>query len=564
MTNTRAIIIDGYVDEPACFGVPPYISPYIRYVAGALREQGLSENDIHYTTIDSIRSGNDNKNQIIKSAHIVIIVAGMTVPGKYLRSTPISPGEIESIFSANQGIKILGGPIRLGFSKEGGKTATSLEINYDNTFLAQSDIEALVYDIFKEGLAKIDSQKITHRFRTVEEIGRWSKHGAFIIKKHPDYPQVMCEMETYRGCGRKKHCSFCTEPSYGQSDYRPINDVIEEVQELYNNGARYFRIGRQPDIISYHATDKGGDMPKPNPEALKKLYKGIRAVAPELRVLHMDNANPATISEYPELSKDILKTIVKYHTSGDIAALGMESADPMVIRSNNLKVMPEQIFEVIKLINEIGSSRGSNGMPELLPGINFVHGLKGETKNTFDYNYNFLKEVLDAELLLRRINIRQVMAFPNTDMYGNDELVQKHKKLFLKYKENVRKDIDLPMLRKVVPTGTILKDVFCEVNDKNICFGRQFGSYPLLAGIPANMPLNHFIDIVVTGHGHRSITGIPYPLKINTAPITLIKELPGIGKKQATKIYSKTPFSNESEFLKYADNQKELLKYISI
>lgn len=564
MHNTKAIIIDGYVDEPACFGVPPYISPYIRYIAGALREQGISEKDIHYTTIDSIRSKTDESGQIIKSAQLVIIVAGMTVPGKYLRSTPISPGEIESIFSASQGINILGGPIRLGFSKEGGKTASLLGINSDDTFLAKADIESFVYDSLKDGSTIEDIQNITHRFRTVTEIGRWSKYGAFIIKKHPDYPQVMCEMETYRGCGRKKHCSFCTEPSYGPSDYRPVNDVIEEVKELYNNGARNFRIGRQPDIMSYHATDKGGDMPEPNPEVLKSLYEGIRKVAPELKVLHMDNANPATIAEYPEKCKEILKTIVKYHSSGDIAALGMESADPAVIKANNLKVMPDQIFEVIKLINEVGGSRGDNGMPELLPGINFVHGLKGETKKTFEHNFNFLKEVMDSNLLLRRINIRQVMAFPDTEMYGNDELVRKHKKSFLKYKENVRKDIDLPMLRKVIPNGTILKNVFCEINDKNMCFGRQFGSYPLLVGIPSNMPLNQFTDITVTGHGHRSITGIPYPLRINTAPISLIKELPGIGKKQANIIHSKAPFSNETEFLKHTDNQTGLLQYIDI
>ncbi|WP_406662436.1 radical SAM protein [Methanolobus sp. ZRKC3] len=564
MLNIKAIIIDGYVDEPACFGVPPYISPYIRYIAGALRERGIPENNIHYRTIDSIRSQPEDAGKIIKSAQLVIIVAGMTVPGKYLRSTPISPGEIESIFSASKGAKILGGPIRLGFSKEGGKTATALGISSDDTLVAQADIESLVYDISKDGTTKADLQDPTHRFRTVEEIGRWGKHGAFIIKKHPDYPHVMCEMETYRGCGRKKHCSFCTEPSYGPSDYRPVNDVIEEVKELYNNGARYFRIGRQPDIMSYHAIDKGGDMPEPDPEVLRKLYKGIREVAPELKVLHMDNANPATIAAYPEKCRDILKTIVKYHTSGDIAALGMESADPAVIEANDLKVMPDQIFEVIRMINEVGGTRGNSGLQELLPGINFVHGLKGETKNTFEYNYDFLKEVLDSELLLRRINIRQVMAFPGTKMYGNDELIGKHKKLFLKHKEKVRKDIDLPMLRKVVPTGTILKDVLCEKNDGNVCFGRQLGSYPLLVGIPAKLPVNSFIDVAVTGHGHRSITGIPYPLKINTAPASLIKELPGIGKKQAVTIHSKAPFSSEAEFLKYAENNEKILQYIDL
>ena len=36
-----AYILDGYVDEPACLGVPPYISPYIRTVAGALLAHGF-------------------------------------------------------------------------------------------------------------------------------------------------------------------------------------------------------------------------------------------------------------------------------------------------------------------------------------------------------------------------------------------------------------------------------------------------------------------------------------------------------------------------------------------
>jgi len=34
-------IVDGYVDEPAHFGVPPYISTYPRYAAGALVDAGV-------------------------------------------------------------------------------------------------------------------------------------------------------------------------------------------------------------------------------------------------------------------------------------------------------------------------------------------------------------------------------------------------------------------------------------------------------------------------------------------------------------------------------------------
>jgi len=571
----KALIIDGYVDEPACLGVPPYLSPYPRYIAGALRERGLFESEIHYLTIDTLRYNTTAVGEIGK-ADLLIIIAGMTVPGKYLRASPITPGEIEAIFRAAGGIKVIGGPIRLGFSEEGGRAAKGTEggIDLEGAVLARMDIEAFVYDLldgqeetgWNTGIPsrlKIP-ETIEHRFRTTTEIGRWGLKGAFLIRQHPDYPYCMCELETYRGCGRQVHCSFCTESFYGISDYRPVEDVITEVSALYSQGARYFRIGRQPDLFSYHGTDVGGPVPRPEPEIIERLYKGIRNSAPDLSVLHMDNANPITLATYPEESEQILKTIIKYHTPGDVTAFGMESADPKVISANSLKASPEEVFEAIKLVNKLGSVRGTNGLPEILPGINFVHGLMGESKKTFQHNYDFLKLVLDSGLLLRRINIRQVMAFPGTPIYGKDEAAKKHKKLFLDYKEKVRKNIDLPMLRLVVPEGTILRDVMCEMHENGITFGRQLGSYPLLVGIPASLPLRKFTDVTVSGHGMRSITGIPYPLNINTASASLIRELPGLGRKAADSVIAGIPYADREDFLRRVSEGEKLLKFVEI
>ena len=568
----KALIIDGYVDEPACLGVPPYLSPYPRYIAGALRERGLSENDIHYLTIDTLRENPPGARELTEKADLVIIIAGMTVPGKYLRASPITLREIETIFRASHGLKVIGGPIRLGFSGEGGRAAKGAEdgINFSGAVLARMDLEAFVYDLFKDDVIGSlptrlqNPETVEHRFRTTAEIGRWGPRGAFLIRQHPDYPYCMCELETYRGCGRQVHCSFCTEPFYGASDYRLIEDVILEVSTLYSYGARYFRIGRQPDLFSYHGKDDGGPVPKPDPDAIERLYRGIRNSAPELSVLHMDNANPITLATYPEESEQILKTIIKYHTAGDVAAFGMESADRAVIEANSLKATPEEVFEAIKLVNRLGAVRGANGLPEILPGINFVHGLMGESKKTFQLNYDFLKEVLDSGLLLRRINIRQVMAFPGTPMYGKDEAARKHKKLFLDYKVRVRKNIDLPMLRRVVPEGTILRDVMCEIQEKEITFGRQLGSYPLLVGIPAFLPLRKVTDVTVTGHGMRSITGIPYPLYINTASHNLIRELPGLGRKSADSIVAGIPYADREDFLRRVSEGNNLLRFIEI
>ncbi len=543
----RALIIDGYVDEPACLGVPPYMAPYPRYIAGALLEKGIKREDISYRTIDQLRGGKERLNY-----DITVVVAGTTVPGKYLRATPISLSELKEL-SRLEGTKILGGPVRLGFGEEGGTSAIELAVT--GFSLAEKDIEAFVHDCFD---VISDPESAGHRMRTTQEIARWGEKGAFIIKQHPDYPYVICELETYRGCPRHSHCSFCTEPFYGKPDYREIRDVVKEVSALYQHGARYFRLGRQPDLFMFRAKDG-----VPDPDALEELYYGIRNAAPDLKVLHMDNANPVTLARFPAESRRIAEIIVKYHTSGDVAALGMESADPEVIRANDLKASPDEVFEAIKLLNEVGAARGKSGLPELLPGINFVHGLKGETKKTFELNFDFMKRVLDCGLMVRRVNIRQVMTFPGTPMQGYEELAAKHKELFLRYKDKMRNEIDMPMLWRVAAVGTIMKDVRTEIIDK-ITFGRQLGTYPLLVGIPAQVELNRFYDVMVTDHGHRSITGIPVPVNINTAPLKLIEQLPGVGRKKAGKIVIGRPYKDKEDAARRAGIRRDLLDHIDL
>jgi radical SAM superfamily enzyme with C-terminal helix-hairpin-helix motif len=539
----RVLIIDGYVDEPACLGVPPYLAPYPRYIAGALVEKGIKPEEIFYRTIDQMRQ----RREKIRF-DLIIIVAGMTVPGKYLRAAPITRQEIGEL-SHLEGIKIIGGPIRLGFGEEGGSSAKTFST--PGITLAKKDVEAFIYDLM-DNMKNPDN--VNHRMRTTSEIGRWGERGAFIIRQHPDYPYMMCELETYRGCPRHLHCSFCTEPLYGRPDYREIKDIIRETAALYAQGARYFRIGRQPDLFMYRA--KNG---VPDPEALEELYSGIRNAAPELRVLHMDNANPATIARFPDESLEIARTIVRYHTSGDVAALGMESADPDVIKANDLKASPDEVFDAVKLLNEVGAARGKSGLPELLPGINFVHGLKGETEKTFELNFAFLKKVLESNLMVRRVNIRQVMTFAGTSMYGFDEGIKKH--TFLRYKEKIRTEFDLPMLRRIVPAGAVMKGVRTEIYDK-IPFGRQLGSYPLLVGIPMELELNKSFDILVIDHGHRSITGVPVPIDINHLPLKIIEMLPGVGKKEAAEIVRRRPFKSREDIINRTSARGKMLDYI--
>lgn len=564
------VIIDGYVDEPTCLGVPPYISPYPRYISGAIWKYDNTIK-INYSTIDQIRRNSKYLN-ILKKSDLIITIAGVSVPGKYLGGYPASPFELVKLLNDIQKpVKVLCGPAaKYGFGISGGKKTKDIDF-IKNSFdiIAKGDCETIIYNFLKnkQNINDIDTNECRKKASTIRD---FAIIGAKIVTQHPNYPNyLITEIETYRGCPRTivGGCSFCSEPAKGLPDFRPINDIVDEIKALYENGVKHFRIGNQPCIFSYMAKDSGKkEFPKPNIEALEKLFSGIRKVASELKTLHIDNANPGILAHYPIESKSIAKTIIKYHTPGDVAAFGIESVDPVVIKQNNLKVSSEEALIALKLLNDVGSKVGYNGMPELLPGLNFVFGLKGETKKTYELNYEFLKKVLEKKLLIRRINLRQVIPIPNTKMFEvGTKIINKNKKFFKYFKRKIQKEIDQTMLKKIVPKETILKEVYTEKYEGKLTFGRQMGSYPLLIGIPGIIALNNFYDVKVIDYGFRSITAIPYPLDINNASRQTIEAIPTIGKKRANRIILKRPFKDKKQLLDVLDEKdvyREIEKYL--
>ncbi|RQG88943.1 radical SAM protein [Natrarchaeobius halalkaliphilus] len=553
MTDPESLsvtIVDGYVDEPAHFGVPPYVSTYPRYTAGALVDAGVPRERITYHTIDGLRD-EPNRWRDVDEADLLIYLGGMTVPGKYVGGTPAEPDEVRKLAWTANGTSLMGGPIKFGVGDENaGATETSRQ-DLDFDFVAKGDVEAAVFDLVESGL-----EGFNNRMRDVEEVSRWAKEGAFVVEDHPNHPDyLICELETSRGCAYR--CSFCTEPLYGNPTFRPPETVVEEVDALASHGVKHFRIGRQADILAY-----GGDGEAPNPDALRELYGGIRDVAPDLETLHLDNMNPITVVNWPEKSREGIRIIAEHNTAGDTAAFGLESADPVVQEANNLNVSADECFEAVRIVNEEAGWRpGENGdpvafsddgtgsggtptrLPKLLPGINLLHGLKGEREETYDRNREFLERVYDEGYMLRRINIRQVMSFDGTEMSDTGaEIATEHKKLFKRYKRQVREEIDNPMLGRVVPPGTVLPDVHLEYHQDGRTFGRQLGTYPLLVGIPGERPLGQTADVAVVDHGYRSVTGVPYPLDLNDASLDELTAIPGIGNRTAGDIVVNRPY----------------------
>jgi radical SAM superfamily enzyme with C-terminal helix-hairpin-helix motif len=549
-------IVDGYVDEPAHFGVPPYISTYPRFTAGALVDAGVPEERITYHTIDELRDDR-NKWGDVADADLFVYLGGMTVPGSYVGGTPAEPDEVRELAWTADGTSLMGGPVKFGVGDEnaGAQDMEREDLDYD--FVAKGDVEAAAYDLVHGGL-----EGFGDRMRDNEELRRWAADGAFVLDQHPNHPDyLICEMETSRGCPYR--CSFCTEPLYGDPSFRSVDAVLEEVEALYGRGARHFRLGRQADILAY-----GGDGEKPNPDALRDLYGGIREVAPDLETLHLDNMNPITVVEWPDRAREGIRVIAEHNTPGDVAAFGLESADPVVQEQNNLNVSAEECFEAVRIVNEAAGWRPGDDehvgpstapdqparLPKLLPGINLVHGLMGERPETYEHNLDFLHRVYDAGLLLRRVNIRQVMAFAGTEMSETGaDIAKEHKEQFKPYKRQVREEIDNPMLQRLAPPGTVLPDVYLEYHQDGKTFGRQLGTYPLLVGIPGERDLGRTIDVAVTDHGYRSVTGVPYPLDLNSASMDELAAIPGIGQQTAGNIVVNRPYRSPADLETDAD-----------
>jgi|TARA_Y100000310_G_scaffold284075_1_gene306606 radical SAM superfamily enzyme with C-terminal helix-hairpin-helix motif len=495
-------ILDCYTDEPAGLGVPPYLGTYPRYIAGYLNE------DVNYLTIDDLRLWRKhnsiiketksaenrrfsrylepmvpklsqktdittynltlnykNIGKILEETDELIVILGVHVPGKYLSAVPGTLKEIIPIIRDLKCKKVLTGPAVYGTQLYGGR------------FFEKTDLD--VFD-------KVEHSMFNFGYDKVKD---YAVDGAKIIKQIPNHRMI--EIETGHGCTGK--CSFCIEPLKNRIEFRDKDDVLKEIIEFYKLGCRFFRLGKQNCFYTF-------------PNAIE-LLKEIRSNCKGIKVLHIDNVNPVNVVS--DKNHKITKAVVKYCTAGNVAALGVESFDEVVVKENTLNSSPKIAYEAIKILNRYGAERGKNGMPRFLPGINLIFGLRGESKKTHEENIKWLKKIYNDGLMLRRINIRQVAIFEGTSLFkeSKNKFLKKNKKMYWRWRNEVRQKIDWPMLQRVAPKGTILRNCYAEIYDGNTTFCRQFGTYPLIVGVKGRLELKKFYDLEIIGHMLRSLVG---------------------------------------------------------
>jgi radical SAM superfamily enzyme with C-terminal helix-hairpin-helix motif len=519
---------------------------HIRYVCGVLEQHKV---DYTYMTIDQWRlTSQQQREELLRSTDGFVCIAGAVVPGRYIRGTPISRKEsTELIRLLPSNIPALFG----GWAVRGWKQQGWLPLR-SNLFLAVQDTDATLNGFLNKGTWK-------HERRNAEEWTTWAQLGAKskAVTEHPDLGTderkgpLTYEVEVYQGCVRfKRGCKFCIEPKKGIPIWRTPDDIIKEVKLAHDSGVQHVRLGGMTDTYTYMAEGvKDLEYPIPNPEPIAKLLHGLRE-DDRLGILHTDNGNPSIIAENIEPSTEITKTLVETLSDGAVLSFGLESADPSVHAANWLNCDAQQLKSALRLINQYGRERGERGLPKLLPGLNFIAGLNGERPETYAMNLNLLRELRSEGLLLRRINIRQV------EGEGFQEIPQAE---FKQFKSAVRESIDTPLLQELFPLGQILRDVHWETHDgrtrlpvhlteehtgtsihgrAGLTFGRQIGAYPILIGVPYHIPLESSSNIMITGHGARSITGVEVGLDIDSVTEKQLEAIPGIGKKAAWNLIS--------------------------
>jgi len=517
----RVCILDFYTDEPSGLSVPPYVGTYQRYAYGALSFFG-KKRVVSYLTVDDLRNlskgtlkgsvvtdikrynltkSASEVEELLLKADVFVIIQGILTPGKYLRAYPGSIKEAVDLTKGYEAKRILFGPSGFGFGSgmQGGKLISpallrEIEESFD-CIITDEDYEALCEAVDRAQSKELLKKVIVGKKSKYSLIEKCVKYSFRIVEQIPW--ETIFEIESYRGCAKAKACSFCTEKIKNPTlEYRDERAILEEIKLLNKAGANHFRIGKQSCFYSYKNMDV---------LAINFLLKESASLG--LKTLHIDNANPIFVAT--DKGVEITKAVCKYCTAGNVAAFGVESVHPEVILRNNLGITKELCLKAIKIINKYGSGVGKNGAPLFLPGINILLGLIHENKEALDYNYEFLKEILESGLLLRRINIREVVPYPRTMLYEEckNKYLRKNRKYYYSWKRKVRVEIDNPMLQRVFPKGTILRDVLIEKRDGNNYFGRQFGTYPIIVGTKEKVEIGKKYDFLVVDYMLRSLVG---------------------------------------------------------
>jgi len=493
-------ILDCYTVEPSGLGVPPYLSTYVRDAYSAL-SVAYPHAEVRYLTIDDVRwclnggtayvqpplsdpltysitTNREQAIQILGDATVVVVVAGDAVPSVHLHASNGTVEEVARAMACVRGQRVLLGPL--------GTYAITEPATYVGLFDAVHTHTVTSENLMNGSRAAASYERLRadrNSYTGLVDQLRW---------------QPIAEIELYRGCTRRKFCSFCNEPVKSSAvDFRDVEDVLDEVGRLTAAGLRNFRLGQQACFFSYQRRDVS---------QIERLLDGVRNTCPDVEVLHIDNADPLAVAS--PAGARIAQLVATYCTEGNCAPMGIETFDPVVVERNALTCTPEILIRAIQHVNTAGAQRGPGGLPMLLPGLNLIYGLPGETHATHLANLTWLARILDSGLLCHRTNVRQARAYPGTPLASINPEPSPSAEHMTTWKADIDETWDRPMKRQVYPSGLRVNRLHSFFVTNRGTWFRRLGSYSIqIVEADTALPLFVPADLTVTGHAPRFIYG---------------------------------------------------------
>lgn len=499
--NRTAVILDCYTVEPSGLGVPPYLSTYVRHAYSAL-STSWPDADVRYVTIDDVRwclndgaplidpplsdprtySATVNRDIAIKllcDAAVVVVVAGDAVPSVHLHAENGTVEEIARAMACVRGQRVLLGPLATDALAEPTTYAGLFDVVHTHTVTAG---DLLLGTRAAATYSRLRSDRDSY-VGLVEQL-RW---------------RPIAEIELYRGCTRKRFCSFCNEPVKAATvDFRSVDDVLDEITRLSAAGVRNFRLGQQTCFFSYQHRDV---------EQIERLLGGVRDTCSDVEVLHIDNADPLAVAS--PVGARIAGLVAEYCTEGNCAPMGIETFDQDVVARNALTCTPEILLRAVEHVNAVGAERGPGGLPKLLPGLNLIYGLPGETHRTHLANLTWLARILETGLLCHRTNVRQARVYPGTPLA---DLVTRNPppsiEHFPTWKADIDNTWDQPMKTRVYPVGLTVSSLHSFFASGRGTWFRRLGSYSIQVVEPdVVLPIYQPAELTITGHAPRYVYG---------------------------------------------------------
>lgn len=169
--------------------------------------------------------------------------------------------------------------------------------------------------------------------------------------------------------GCNNFCSYCIVPyARGREASRPLEDIVEEVKELANQGYK------EVTLLGQNVNSYGKDIGHTFPELLYALDKEVK----NLEILRFMTSHPK------DLSDELIKAMAEIPMIAKHFHLPLQSGSDKVLKEMNRKYNSQQYLELIKKLRQ--------AMPDISITTDIIVGFPGETEEDHQQTIEVCKE----------------------------------------------------------------------------------------------------------------------------------------------------------------------------